>query len=60
MATKEYRPPQAPKASQMTPAERRAHAQRRMAEIRAVAADVAALDKSDKSAVELVAEQRRF
>jgi hypothetical protein len=44
----------------MTPAERRAHAQRRMAEIRAVAADVAALDKSDKSAVELVAEQRRF
>ncbi len=60
MSTKEYRPPQAPKSTrQMTPAERRAHAERRMAEIRALASDIGAVLKTDKSGPQLIAEQRR-
>jgi hypothetical protein len=43
----------------MTPTERKAHAERRMAEIEALAADIGATMTTDKSGAELISEQRR-
>ena len=44
----------------MSPEERAAHADRRMAEIEALAAEIGAIDRSSLSAVDLVREQRRY